>query len=344
MHGLVVGPASISAETNGSVSAFAKSKDPMLKRLYRARQAAVQQLRSGNVDAIASHFALYTAPLGSWLREVPLTVHFHGPWAAESNVEGSGSREMWAKRSVERRVYRQAKRLIVLSRAFQNELVSRYGIEEERTRIIPGGIDTERFGLVLSRAEARERLGWPEDRPILLSVRRLVRRMGLENLIDAMRLVVAASSDALLLMAGAGPLSEELQARIKDRGLEQNVRLLGRISEADLPLAYRAADITVVPTQALEGFGMITLESLASGTPVLVTPVGGLPEVIAPFAPQCVFASTSMEEIGAVLCEVLQGQRRVPSENACREYAAGHFGWPEIAARVGQVYREAALK
>ena len=59
-----------------------------------------------------------------------------------------------------------------------------------------------------------------------------------------------------------------------------------------LPLAYRAADLTVVPTVALEGFGLIAVESLAAGTPVLVTPVGGLPEVVAALSPALVLAAT----------------------------------------------------
>ena len=79
--------------------------------------------------------------------------------------------------------------MIVLSRSFQGELVSRYGVDEDLTRVIPGGIDTERFNVSTTRSEARRQLGWPEDRPILLTVRRQVRRMGLENLIDAMEQV-----------------------------------------------------------------------------------------------------------------------------------------------------------
>ena len=103
--------------------------------------------------------------------------------------------------------------------------------------------------------------------------------MGLENLIDAMEQVKACCPDVLLLLGGTGSIANDLQSQIKERGLEQNVRRLGRVSEADLPLAYRAADddrAIAVPG----GFGLVTLESLASGTPALVTPIGGLPEVI----------------------------------------------------------------
>ena len=106
-------------------------------------------------------------------------------------------------------------------------------------------------------------------------------------------------------------------------------------------MAYRAADMTVVPSQALEGFGLITLESLACGTPVLVSPVGGLPETIEPFAPQCVFANTSTDEITHGIGEALTGSLQLPTDEACRAYAVRGFSWPTIAARVRAVYDEA---
>jgi glycogen(starch) synthase len=337
---LVVGSRDIREQTNG-VTPFARRQDPLFKRLYGVRQAAQGLAQQRKIDLVASHFALYTAPLGGEISKLPLVVHFHGPWAAESDVEGSTVRRSQLKFAIERHVYRGATRLIVLSRSFQAELVSRYGVDEELTRVIPGGIDTDRFDVSVTRSEARQRLGWPENRPILLTVRRQVRRMGLENLIDAMEQVRACCPDVLLLLGGTGSIAEELQQRIKERGLEQNVRRLGRVSELDLPLAYRAADLTVVPSLSLEGFGLVTLESLASGTPALVTPIGGLPEVIQPLAPQCLFAEASTTAMASLLREILLGSVQLPSEEDCRRYASENFAWPRIAEKVRTIYDEA---
>ena len=113
------------------------------------------------------------------------------------------------------------------------------------------------------------------------------------------------------------------------------------MSEADLPLAYRAADITVVPSLSLEGFGLVTLESLASGTPTLVTPIGGLPEVIEPLAPQCIFAEASTSAMASRLKEILLGSVQLPSEGECRGYASENFAWPRIAEKVRTIYDEA---
>jgi glycosyltransferase involved in cell wall biosynthesis len=340
-QGLVVGSREILAEAAGTVVPFANSHDPLYKRLYRARRAARKLNREKKFDLVASHFALYAAPLPPELKRLPLVVHFHGPWAAESNVEGSKGQRSSFKFSIERRVYNRARRFIVLSQSFQQELAANYGIDEDRIRLVRGGVDTERFNMSMSRTEARGLLGWPEERPVIFTVRRLVRRMGLENLIDAMTLVVARVPDVMLMLGGAGPIAGELKTRIRERGLENNIQLLGRVSEEHLPLAYRAADMTVVPSQALEGFGLITVESLASGTPVLATPVGGLPEVIQPFAPECLFTDVSADAITSLLLQVLQSELCLPSEERCRAYAVENFSWPRIARQVRSVYDEA---
>ena len=340
-RGLVVGSPRVTESTGGAVIAFARPNDSMLPRLWAARQAALAEIESGSIDLVASHFALYALPIVDRLHSKPHVVHFHGPWSGESGAEGAANTNARIKRVVERIVYSRAKRLIVLSHAFKQELIHRYGIAEELIRVVPGGIDVERFNVTLTREEARQRLDWPTDRPIILSVRRHVRRMGLEDLIDATKLLVQQHPDLLVLLGGSGPISGELKTRIAEFGLEKNIQMIGRIDEADLPTAYRAATMSVVPSQSLEGFGLITLESLASGTPVYVTPIGGLPEVLQSFAPECVFPGVSSAEIAVVLSEVLRGARRIPTEGACRAHAIAGFSWPLIAGRIRTVYEEA---
>jgi glycosyltransferase involved in cell wall biosynthesis len=318
-HGLVLGSSSITQMNGGQIVAFASANTPLLERLRSARRAALNQINQGKIDLIASHFALYTLPMADRLRSIPMVVHFHGPWAGESDVEGAASINAQFKKAIEKVVYSRAKRFVVLSRSFEQELVRRYRVAEELVRVVPGGTDLERFDTRLSRADARRRLGWPADRPVLLAVRRLVRRTGLENLVDAAKLLVARQRDVLVLIGGSGPLAGELQRRITEYELDANVRMLGRIDDADLPIAYRAANMTIVPSQSLEGFGLITLESLAAGTPVFVTPVGGLPEIVMP----------------------IRGDRFVPTQEACRSYAASRFSWSRIAEMVRSVYDEA---
>jgi glycosyltransferase involved in cell wall biosynthesis len=92
---------------------------------------------------------------------------------------------------------------------------------------------------------------------------------------------------------------------------------------------------------ALEGFGLITVESLASGTPVLVTPVGGLPEAVAGLSQDLVLPSTGADAIADGLGKALDGTIRLPDSDACRAYARANFDNPVIAKRVAAVYNEA---
>jgi len=313
----------------------------LVDRLRALRDWGRQHLSDDSPDLVATHFPLYAAPLLDQVSPRPLVVHFHGPWALESKAEGESWGQVRAKRWLERRVYRRGTRFIVLSRAFQRLLSHEYGVDPERIHIVPGGVDLERFAVTVSPDEARRRLGWHPDRPTLLSVRRLVQRVGLEPLVDAMRLVARVVPDAQLLIAGKGPLAHPLQERINGHGLRGTVRLLGFVPDADLPLAYAAADASVVPTQALEGFGLVAAESLAAGTPAFVTPVGGLPDVVAPLSPDLVMADTTASAIAARLIAALRGTLNVPTADACRRYAAERFDWSVVARRIRSVYQDA---
>lgn len=340
-RGLLLGSSKIAAETQGVLQAFAQTTDSLPKRLLAMRRMGNATIKAYQPDLVVSHFAIYALPLMRNFKHIPHVVHFHGPWSGESGAEGSLGISARSKGWVERTVYCSGKRLIVLSKAFQRELIEGYGVEERRVRVVPGGVDTNRFHDRLTRAQARGLLGWPQDRPIILTVRRQVRRMGLENLIEATVDLVRKVPDVLVILGGTGPLADDLRLLVQERGLEQNVRLEGRIPDEILPAAYRAADLTVVPTVALEGFGLITLESLASGTPVYVTPVGGLAEVVQPFDPSCVFASVAPAQIAATLADSLTGKQPIPDAHTCREYALDNFSWPRIAGKVRAVYEEA---
>ena len=109
--------------------------------------------------------------------------------------------------------------------------------------------------------------------------------------------------------------------------MQDSVRFLGLVPESALPLAYRAADLSVVPSVALEGFGLIVPESLAAGTPVLVTPVGGLPEVVDGLAGALVLRDASSAAIADGLAEALTDARPLPSAAQCASSASLKRWW-----------------
>jgi glycosyltransferase involved in cell wall biosynthesis len=337
--GVVVGNADGGCDGAPDVSTFAGPRDSMLTRWSHMR--ALAPARIAAADVVVSHFAPYIFPVLDRIGKRPFVVHFHGPWALESRANGEGAPQQLLRSLIERAVYGAGTRFITLSHAFAAILTRRYGIREDRIAVVRGGVDLRRFRARVTRAEARERLGWPQDRRTIVTVRRLVASKGLEGLIDAVDRVRRVDPDVLVNILGTGPLAADLQRRIDDHDLGRNVRLAGRITDDDLILAYRAADCSIVPSVAYEGFGLVVVESLACGTPALVTNVGGLPETIRDFDPSLVIDGANAASIADALARVVSGVQRLPTEAACLAHAE-RFDWPAVAADVRDVYAGAS--
>lgn len=289
-------------------------------------------------NAINLHFALYSFPILLALpRNIPVTFTFHGPWSLEGQAEQTHHLSVLLKYWIEKRVYQRCDRFIVLSKAFGEILHQHYQVPWSKIYIIPGGVDIQRFRSNLSRQQARQQLNWPLDRPILFTPRRLVHRMGLDKLLNALVNVKQHVPEVWLAIAGQGPLQNALEHQILELGLSNTVQLLGYLPDDQLPIAYQAADLSVIPSQSLEGFGLVVLESLACGTPVLCTPVGGMPEIVLPFSPDLVTTATDEQTIAERLIAVLTDKVPLPSRTSCREYAVEHFDWQVIGQQVQQV-------
>ncbi len=314
------------------------------RRLLSGYQAA-KPLAHSHSDAINIHFALNGLPTLPHLpKGVPVTGTFHGPWAIESQAEGASKASVWFKRQVEQLVYRRCDRFIVLSKAFGEILHCEYRIPWEKIHIIPGGVDIQRFYNTLSRQQAREKFDWPQDRFILFTPRRLVHRMGLSQLLSALAQIRPYHPEVWLAIAGKGPLRDDLERQTADLGLSDQVKFLGFLPDEQLPIAYQAADLTIMPSQSLEGFGLVLLESLASGTPTLCTPIGGMPEVITDFSPDLITASPSDRAIANTLTDILSGNIALPERAACRDYAVNNFNWLTIAQKVKATLLETSAK
>jgi glycosyltransferase involved in cell wall biosynthesis len=293
---------------------------------------------------VDAHFALYAfAPkLLGWFRRRPLIVHFQGPWADESVVAGDGAVKAWVKRSVERAVYRDARGTIVLSNAFKRLLVERYRVSPWSVCVIRPGVDLDGFCPGDPDA-ARKQVGIPAGARVVVTVRRLVPRMGIDVLLRAWPGIVNRYPDAVLAVVGDGPARRRLEELAGCLGISGSVRFVGRIEDPRLLVAwYRAAEVSVVPSTALEGYGLIVLESLACGTPVVATDVGGLPEALAPLDPTLVVRAGDVSALESRLVDALDGQGNFPTAEECRAYAE-EFSWSR-AAQARRAFYESALK
>jgi glycosyltransferase involved in cell wall biosynthesis len=330
---VVVGPAT---DVPDRVTVVSDHSAPLLTRIRAFDRAAT---RAGlDADIVDAHFALYAAlPVRrAAAAGRPVVVHFHGPWAAESQV-GRARVATALRAAVERSVYRRAELVVTLSGAFGRLLVHDYGVSPWRIRVMPPGVDVERF-TPGDRDAARGALGLPHDVPVVVSVRRLVRRTGVDVLLDAW----AGIDDgrALLVIVGDGPERRGLEGRARDLGLG-NVRFLGRLDDAMVAAVLHAAEVCVVPSTAHEGFGLVVFESLASGTPVIVTDSGGLPEAVAGLDSGVVVPAGDAAALRRRIVGALDATDPLPDSQRCRAYAE-RFTWSAAAAAHRRVYAEAA--
>jgi len=156
--------------------------------------------------------------------------------------------------------------------------------------------------------------------------------MGIENLIEAFNQSDTLRRKGSLLIGGQGFLENRLKAMVENYKLQQIIRFLGHIPEPDLPGTYQAADFFVLPTRNLEGFGLVILEAMASGTPVLGTPVGAIPEVIVAFDERLIFNGTGWREIRKKMEEVIERPDQFRFDpKACRRFVEEGFSWKKIA-------------
>lgn len=242
-------------------------------------------------------------------------------------------------RMAEYQALRRATVILVRSQFMKNEMRCLYkDIDPTKIALIPLAVDTVRFSFTTDPKAVRKRLGLPEDRIVLLTVRRLVARMGLENLVDAMRLVVEKHPKVLLLIGGKGYLENALRERIRSLGLERYIQLLGFIPEEMLPGYYQAADLFVLPTSELEGFGLATIEALSCGTPVVATPVGANPEVVGPLGSEFLCKDKTAEAIAERIIWWLDQGISTEVRQKCREYCVSRFTVEFVVASLEDIF------
>jgi glycosyltransferase involved in cell wall biosynthesis len=266
---------------------------------------------------------------------------FSSAWHEEYGTRRPRPRRAGAalRRAVERASLRVSDRVVVLSAYSGKRLRLAHPGLEPVVRLVPGGVDPTRFTPDGGREAARSRLGFPKGRPTLLTVRNLVARMGLDNLVAALPVVAGPFPEVRLIVAGDGPLRPALEAQSRDLGMAARVRFAGFVPDGSLPDHYRAADLVVLPTRTLEGFGLTSVEALACGTPVLGTPVGAIPEILHPLDPALVSESASPAGIAAGIVRALRTARSGFADRA-RRHVLERYTWERVGEGLEGVMRE----
>ena len=182
--------------------------------------------------------------------------------------------------AVGKETLKEADKIIAVSNATKNYVLS-LGAKPEKVKVLHNGVDLVRFRpLAGKREEMRRKLGISQNSIVVLTVRRLVYKNGIDTLIESANIAVKKNPKIVFLVVGKGPDLNKVQMRIEQLGIENNFRFTGFVKDEDLPFYYNAADFFALPSKSGEGLPLVALEAMACGLPVIATNVGGISEIL----------------------------------------------------------------
>ena len=172
----------------------------------------------------------------------------------------------------------ESSEVIVNSNYMKNEVQRLFGLPYDKINVIPNGVNLQLFSNVNIDYDFRRQYAMDNEK-IILYVGRLVYEKGIQNLIAAMPKVLDRYHDSKLIICGRGGMIDELREQVKYLGIENKVYFAGYCDSKKMQKMYKCADVAVFPS-TYEPFGIVAIESMLSGTPTIVSDVGGLNEII----------------------------------------------------------------
>lgn len=279
---------------------------------------------------------------------VPFVQMFHTTAFHKNAANKADHRETELREAIELRLINLADSLIAANPEEQRDLIWREHSARGKICTVPPGVNLQRFTPGDMRA-AREACGLPQDERLLLFVGRIDPIKGLDILIESLGLLTDADEAAprLVLVGGdledgvpVGPLAEiaELAA---ERGVRDRITLLGSVPHEELVELYRAVDLVVVPSR-YESFGLVAVEAMASGTPVVASRAGGLPFSIRDGVSGLLVEPENPRALADAINEVLTNPDLERTLRANARSEAERFSWPAVADALTEIYARLA--
>jgi len=268
-------------------------------RRYSIRKLLDEYLRNNVPDLVIIHSSTAVLGIIALLEKLPAKklYVFHSPWCEEHRINGNEAfpfdRILYAlRRRRELKVLQLCDGIVTLSKYMQELMIKIHPrMSGKPLMVIPGGADTEKFFPASGKNEVsdvRRKFGIPEQSFVVMTSRRLIPRTGVDILIKAFAAAKSETGkDMKLLIVGSGILLEELKTLSSSLGMAKDIIFTGFVDEKDLPSYYQTADLFIMPTKELEGFGLSTVEAMACGIPAVGTDVGGTPEILREVSYKC---------------------------------------------------------
>ena len=317
-------------------------KDSLRQHLpqFRAGVLRFQEEHDRAYDLVHSHYWL-SGWVGQALKcrwEVPHVLMFHTLAEAKNRAHPSESEPDY-RVTGERMAAQGADRVICASEGERRLLIDVYGVSPLRAVQVPCGVDTEQFR-PMPRARARKTLGLPKEERLVLYAGRIEPLKGIDILLRA-----AAETEGrfrLLVVGGDAKddrRKEELRALAAELGIAERVTFRDAVSHDELPLYYNAADVCVVPSY-YESFGLVALEAMACGLPVIASRVGGLAETVRDGQTGYLIPWRCPEPFAERLQLLLDNEPLRRSLGRAARANVERFRWSEVAAQVEDVYHQ----
>jgi glycosyltransferase involved in cell wall biosynthesis len=241
----------------------------MLSYVPSAIKRVGKLLRREKYDVLNTHFAIPSGPAGNYISKkygIPNVLTIHGGDIFDPSKSYSPHRTVGLKQTV-RKMLASADRVVAQSSDTKGNAMNIYNISRD-VDIVPLGIRPNPYS-----AKMRKDIGIPEDIFVFTTIGRLVRRKNLEDLFSIMKKIVK-SQPAMLLVMGDGPEKTNMEKKISELGLNENIRLLGRVSDEE-KYQYLMVSDAYLSTAIHEGFGIVFLEAMECGLPVFCYERGG---------------------------------------------------------------------
>jgi D-inositol-3-phosphate glycosyltransferase len=334
-----------------------KSKSDIAKYIPEFAQGIIQfaEEKGLKYDVIHSHYwmsGLAAELLSKAWGGTPVVNMFHTLGEMKNRVARSESEKAGEDRlKGERQVLRRADRIIVATLAEMTQLRFLYRADSRKMTVIPPGVDTSHF-YPIPADEAKQYIGLKPENRMVLFVGRIEPLKGIDTLIQAMSCLDLQGMHRPVHLAIIGgdvdvspeEMSEEmtrLQKMCDDLCMGGMVLFLGKRGQDTLPYYYSAAEVVVMPS-LYESFGMVALEAMACGTPVIASEVGGLGYLVQ----NGITGYTIPDSDPAELCDKLShllgnADLRNQMGNAAAEYAAD-YAWNKVASQIIDVYKDVA--
>ena len=273
---------------------------------------------------------------------IPLVVTIHATEMGRRRGSIQGNPLSQRIHLAEQYLARAATRIIACSEFMRHEIIDALRVPPHKISVIPNGVKYQHLLDLRQRYSAfphiRRRWAQP-GQPLIFFVGRLEWEKGPDLLVQAMPKVLAHFPNARLVLAGKGSYTPQLIDMIQQAGLEENIQLVGFISDDTRDELYAVADVAIFPSR-YEPFGIVALEAMAAGAPVVASNVGGLSEVVS-HGHTGLLAETNATALADAILDILHH----PHQAAARAQRAQNvvrtqYSWETIAARVLGVYAE----